>query len=179
MLLFMADTLSYSDRRKLEIMYDRYKRKMYAAAKSVLGGDGAEDAVQNAFVCIAKNMDKINVLDSGALEGYVIVIAKNEAYNILRKEDKAEPFDEAPPVSDPFSDVDAKVLERDAYEKTVSILRSMDDTYRAPLYLRYVMGYSVKETARLLKRNEQTVKGQLARGKKMIISQLKEAGYEY
>ena len=55
----------------------------------------------------------------------------------------------------------------------------MDDTYRAPLYLRYVMGYSVKETARLLKRNEQTVKGQLARGKKMIISQLKEAGYEY
>ena len=179
MLLFTADTLSQSDRQKLEVMYDRYRRKMYSAAKRILNdGFKAEDAVQNAFVAIAKNMDKINVNDEDALEGYVIVIAKNEAYNIIRAEDKAELYDEEPLLTDPFSDVGAKVFEKDVYEKIIFILREMDDTYRSPLYLNCVMGYSVKETAKKLHRNEQTVKGQIMRGKKLIISKLKEAGYE-
>ena len=180
MLLFMADTLSYGDKQKLETMYEKYKRKMYAAAKRILNdGDKAEDATQNAFVSIAKNMDKINIYDTDALEGYVIAIAKNEAYNILRAEDKAELYDEPPLEADPFSDVDAKVFEKEVYEKIVEILRNMDDLYRSPIYLHCVMGYTVKETAKQLRRNEQTVKGQIVRGKKMIINKLKEAGYEF
>ena len=55
----------------------------------------------------------------------------------------------------------------------------MDDLYRAPIYLNCVMGFSVKETAKQLHKNEQTVKGQIMRGKKMIINKLKEAGYEF
>ena len=180
MLLFMADTLSQSDREKLEMMYEKYKRKMYSAAKRILNdGFKAEDATQNAFVSIAKHMDKINVNDGDALEGYVIAIAKNEAYNIIRAEDKAELYDEEPIAADPFFDVNAKVFEKEVYEKIISVLRSMDDIYRAPIYLNCVMGFSVKETAKQLHRNEQTVKGQITRGKKMIINKLKEAGYEF
>lgn len=180
MLLFMADTLSYGDKQKLETMYEKYKRKMYAAAKRILNdGDMAEDVTQNAFVSIAKNMDKINIYDTDALEGYVIAIAKNEAYNVLRAGDKAELYDEVPLEADPFSDVDARVFEKEIYEKIVEILRGMDDLYRSPIYLNCVMGCTVKETAKQLHRNEQTVKGQIARGKKMIINKLKEAGYEF
>jgi RNA polymerase sigma-70 factor (ECF subfamily) len=180
MLLFMADTLSESEKQKLEIMYDRYRRKMYTAAKRILNdGFKAEDAVQNAFVSIAKNINRININDEDALEGYVITIAKNEAYNVIRAGDKAELYDEEPVLSDPFFDVNAKVFEKEVYEKIISVLRSMDDIYRAPIYLNCVMGFSVKETAKQLHRNEQTVKGQITRGKKMIINKLKEAGYEF
>ena len=179
MLLFMADTLSYGDKQKLETMYEKYKRKMYSAAKRILSdGDKAEDATQNAFISIAENIGRINIMDDDALEGYVIAIAKNEAYNIIRAKDKAELYDEFPLVSDPFSDVNAKVFEKEVYEKIVEILRNMDDLYRSPIYLNCVMGYTVKETAKQLHRNVQTVKGQIARGKKMIINKLKEAGYE-
>ena len=179
MLLFMAETLSYGDRQKLQTLYDRYERKMYAAAKRILNdGYKAEDATQNAFVRIAKNMDKINIMDEDAVEGYVIVIVKNEAYNVLRKEEQTEQLEEAP-AADPFSDVNAKVFDRDVYEKIIAILREMDDLYRAPLYLCCVMGFTVKETAKQLKRNEKTVKSQIYRGKKIIISKLKEAGYEF
>lgn len=179
MLLFMADTLSYGDKQKLETMYEKYKRKMYSAAKRILSdGDKAEDATQNAFTSIAENIGRINIMDDDALEGYVIAIVKNEAYNIIRAKDKAELYDEFPLVSDPFSDVNAKVFEKEVYEKIVEILRNMDDLYRSPIYLNCVMGYTVKETAKQLHRNVQTVKGQIARGKKMIINKLKEAGYD-
>ena len=70
------------------------------------------------------------------------------------------------------------MFEKEVYEKIVEILRNMDDLYRSPIYLNCVMGYTVKETAKQLHRNVQTVKGQIARGKKMIINKLKEAGYE-
>ena len=180
MLLFTAGTMPYSDKEKLKILYDTYSTRMFSAAKRITKNTAdAEDAVQNAFVSISGHLPKIDMLDEDALKGYLLTIAKNEAVNVLRQSEKAESLDEAPPASDPFADVDARVWSREVYEKIISILRTMDDRYRAPLYLTCVMGYTVKETASQLHRNEQTVKGQIVRGKKMIISQLKEAGYEF
>ena len=85
MLLFMADTLSYGDKQKLETMYEKYKRKMYSAAKRILSdGDKAEDATQNAFISMAENIRRINITDDYAPQGYVLAIVTNEAYNITR-----------------------------------------------------------------------------------------------
>lgn len=178
LLISDADPMQYTDREKLRLLYDTYKKKMYVAAKKITGNTpDAEDAVQNAFISVSRSISKINMLDDDALSGYMITIAKNEAYDIVRGRDVTELSDDLPE-QDPFSDVNAKIFERDVYNAAVAAIRSLDDRYRAPLYLSTVMGYKTKEIARLLRRNEQTVKGQIARGKKMIISKLKEAGYE-
>lgn len=177
MLLFAAETLDAPARSKLESVYAQYGKKMYAAAKSICG-DNAEDAVQNAFLSMAKNMEKIDVRDIDGLAGYVIGIVKNEAYNIMRKTEYNEDADEVD-AADPFQDPAERVFERDAFEKAVSIMQSMDDKYRTPLYLFCVTGKTLKETASELHISEKTAGTRIYRAKKLLADKLKEAGYEY
>ncbi|MBP5207698.1 MAG: sigma-70 family RNA polymerase sigma factor [Clostridia bacterium] len=177
MLLFMAETLDAPQRRKLERLYAQYGKKMYAAARRICG-DLAEDAVQNAFVSIAKNIEKTDGRDDDGLAGYVIAIAKNEAYDLMRKTEKTEDIDSLP-VPDPFSDPAERVFERDAFEAAVKLIRDMDDKYRTPLYLVCVMGMSIKEAASSLRLREKTVGVRVYRAKKLLADKLKEAGYEY
>jgi len=179
MILFIPDTLDRPEKELLGELFDRYGKKMFSAAKKIVGNTAdAEDAVQNAFVSAAKCLSKLERLDDDSVKGYLLTMAKNEAVNVIRHADKSVPYGELPAEADPFTDVNARVCDREVYEKIISIMHGMDEIYKAPLYLTCVMGMTVKETAAQLHRNEQTVKGQITRGKKMIISQLKEAGYE-
>lgn len=177
MLLFMADTLGPSDREKLQSIYERCGKKMHAAAQKICG-DQAEDAVQNAFISMAKHIDKINERDDDGLAGYVIAIAKNEAYELMRKTEYTEDIDSIS-VKDPFSDPAERVFERDAFEYATRIIREMDDKYRAPLYLFCVMGMTLKETASQLHIREKTAGIRVYRAKKLLMDKMKEAGYEY
>lgn len=178
MFLFMADTLSPKDKKKTEILYERYSKKMFAAANRILNNKSlSEDALQNSFLSIVKHIERINVYDIEGLEGYVIAIAKNEAFNILRSNKSVSDIEEVCE-TDVWANAEEKVLMRDEFNKAVSIMRKMDDKYRAPLYLYCVMGYSVAEISSLLHRNAKTVKTQIFRAKKILADKLREAGYE-
>ena len=179
MLLFAVDSLKPEEKKKTEVIYVRYGKKMFAAANRILNDkSSAEDALQNSFLSILKFIDKIDVNDNDGLEGYVVTIAKNEAYNILRKRQNDLDLTEYVK-DDTFQSAEERIFSRDAYEKAVSIMRDMDEKYRAPLYLNCVMGYSANETAKLLHRNKSTVNSQIFRGKKLLADKLREAGYEY
>ncbi|MBQ7700434.1 MAG: sigma-70 family RNA polymerase sigma factor [Clostridia bacterium] len=178
MLLFMADTLSPKNKKKIEILYERYSKKMFAVINKTLNNKSlSEDALQNSFLSIVKHIERINVFDNEGLEGYVIAIAKNEAYNILRNNKPVSDIEEVCE-GDVWANAEEKVLLRDEFDKAVSIMREMDDKYRAPLYLYCVMGHSVSEISSLLHRNEKTVKTQIFRAKKILADKLREAGYE-
>ncbi len=179
MILFMADTLSHADKKKTEILYERYGKKMFAAANRILNDKSlAEDALQNSFLSIVKHIDRINIYDEDGLEGYVMTIAKNEAIDIIRKRNHELDTIEICE-ADVWENTDEKVLLREEFDKAVSIMREMDEKYRAPLYLHCVMGYSAKEISDLLKRSIKTVNTQIFRGKKLLADKLKEAGYEH
>ena len=179
MLLFLADMLDPVSKKKIEIMYERYGKKMFSAANKILNDQSlAEDALQNSFLNIVRYIERINLYDEDGLEGYVISIAKNEAYNILRSR-KPETDIEEPCGEDVWENAEEKVLLREEFDYAVSVMRGMDDKYRAPLYLYCVMGYSMAEISSLLHRNVKTVKTQIFRAKKLLADKLKEAGYEH
>ena len=178
MLLFTAEALNENDKQRLTLMYEKYSRRMYTAAKRILNsGEDAEDAVQNAFVSVAKRMGSINIYDEDALCGYLIAVVKNEAIDVLRKRKNTVPEDELTDTPDSFDTV-FETEKREVFEYAVKIMTQMDDIYRAPLYLNVVMGYSPKETADVLKRAPATVRVQISRAKQMLAEKLKEAGYE-
>ena len=178
MLFFTAESAETDEKQRLEYVYRRYSKKMFTAAYRVLGSQSdAEDAVQNAFVNICKNLKRLDDKDDDAMRGYVLAIATNEAYNIIRERGNEVSADELPEASD-GGDVEISVAEGAEFREAVKIMRQMDGKYRAPLYLHYVMGYSLKETARQLKRNEGTVRVQIARGLQILKKSMKEAGYE-
>ena len=67
-----------------------------------------------------------------------------------------------------------ELIEKSDYEAVLDAIRNMDDVYRDVLYFRYVTDMPVKKIAQVLGRKESTVKQQLVRGKKMLISALSE-----
>ena len=176
MVLLNDVTEPLDDKQKLEFIYRRYGKKMYTAAYNILKSQSdAEDAVQNAFVNICKRIRDINEKDDDKLRGYVLAIAQNEAYNVIRQRKPETSIDEIPEPAD--DGVEFRVEEGDAFRFAVNVMRQMDEKYRAPLYLYYVMGYSYKETAKALKRSEGTVRVQISRGLQILKKSLKEAGY--
>ena len=178
MLLFLPDVLEEYDRRRLTVIYEKYSGRMYTAAKRILNNsEDAEDAVQNAFYSIAKRMKNIDIHDETALCGYLITVVKNEAVTILRKRKNSVPVEELEDLPD-NADTVFETEKRDVFEYAVKIITEMDVTYRAPLYLCVVMGYTSKQTAKILKRSPATVRVQISRAKKMLAEKLKEAGYE-
>ena len=178
MLLFLPDTLDCNDKQKLTELYEKYSRRMYSAANAILKNEyEAEDAVHNAFVSVAKMLHRINDKDEDAMCGYLFTVVKNEAYTLLRKRHNDVPIDEVTELPDGGFDVEVTAHGRDAYYYAIKVITEMDETYRGPLYLTVVMGYSDKEAAKMLKRSESTVRTQISRAKKMVADKLKEAGY--
>ena len=165
-------------RAKLGQIYDKYKRKMYAVSYSLLKNQSdAEDAVQNCILKIAGVIDELDGKPDNVISGYLLTAARNEAYSIIRKRDKADTLDALEDQPDK-TELTVTVSEGAEFEFAVSCIQAMDEKYRAPLYLRYVTGFSLKDTAKQLGRSEATVRSQISRGLSILKKALKEAGYE-
>ena len=82
--LMMID--SAEDKRKFVVIYETYRCFMMKIAFDVLGDDyTAEDAVHEAFIKVAENMDRIEETESLRTKRYLATIVKNAAIDIYRK----------------------------------------------------------------------------------------------
>ena len=83
-ILMMIDTPE--EKRKFTVLYEKYKFLMQKIAMDVLQDPYlAEDAVHNAFINLAKNIDNVGETDSTPTKRYLITITKNAAIDIYRK----------------------------------------------------------------------------------------------
>ncbi len=174
MLLFYTLLIEEDDdKAKFEKIYTLYRKKMWYTANSVLSDSYlAEDAVHNAFIGIAKNMKKIEVVDSSKTLSYVITAAKNAALDILRKNKglTETDIDELYDVSDKESSSFYQNLETE--DLIIKILATMPETYRDVLYLLVVEQMSEKEIAELLGRKPGTIHQQVRRGRAILKEEL-------
>lgn len=177
MLLFYLSAVTGGDEKKtFEYYYVTYRTQMFRMANSILRNTSdAEDAVHNAFLGIAKNTSVLLEADEKDGKCYCIKAAKNAALNILRRnahEAESVSLDDMRELPDERAL--EEILEKSRYEEILSAINSMDDIYRDTLYMRYVMDMTVKQIAITLDRKVSTVKQQLVRGKKELISRLSE-----
>lgn len=174
LLFYLAAINGEKEKRTFEYYYVTYRQQMFYMARSVLGDNSdAEDAVHNAFVGIAKHIDVLLSADEEKAKCYCIKAAKNAALNIVRKNRQ---MNDVVSIDDLYDVADEKsfeeMLDSAEYKDVLDIIRNMDDVYRDVLYMRYVMDMSVKKISQVLDRKESTVKQQLVRGKKILVSAL-------
>lgn len=62
------------------------------------------------------------------------------------------------------------------YERIVEAISNLDEKYREVLFYHYIQELTVSEISNLLDRKRSTVKMQLVRGKKMLLSQVGTEG---
>lgn len=163
------------DKNKLERLYGSYRLKMWYTANRILADAFlAEDAVHDAFVGVAKNIDKIDEADTAKTCAYLITAAKNSAISIMRKSkpDSTVSIDEVFDVHDRSADTAFEEME--TQKRARHILEEMPETYRDVLYYLLVENMSEKEIATLLSRNINTVRQQVRRGRMIFAEKFKK-----
>lgn len=76
-----------SDKEKFTEIYEHYKGMMMQKAISILHSSAlAEEAVQESFIKIAKNIFKISSPICSKTASFIVIIVRNTSYDILRRE---------------------------------------------------------------------------------------------
>lgn len=166
---------------KLLMLYDKYHANMLRYARSLLRcfGDenytkNSEDVVQNAFVRIAKSIDKIDMTaQENVIGGYLMKIVKNEAIIFEKKQKKHLSLDQMLTICKEC-DIFEEYSRKELYIKVVKEIDRLDDIYRKPLRLYFIEEKSVAEIAHMLGKPEKTVYTQIERGLAILREKFKD-----
>ena len=172
MLTMLLSMLSdENDRKALSELYKQYQGIMQRIAQGFFPDDphAVEDVVQTAWLRVVENFSKIYEISSEKRGGYLVIIVKNESLSLLRSRRRELLADEVQ--SDEATDELSDAV------PIIDLIRSMPDVYRAVLELRFVEERSTKEIAALLRLSEGAVDMRIHRGRKLLLTKLREEGY--
>lgn len=144
MLIYLQTIESEEDKSKFEQIYAHYRGLMFYIANGILHNEqDAEDAVHQAFVNLAENIEKISDPMCPKTKSYIAIIVEHTAIDGYRKKSKRatlEFHDETPGLT---------VSAPECGGLAAAILR-LPQRDRAVLLLRYDNGYTSKEVAQIL-----------------------------
>ncbi len=176
--LMMIDTPE--EKRKFVILYEKYRYLMQKVSMDILQDCfWAEDAVHDAFIHLARNMEKIEQVDSMATRRYLITITKNAAIDIYRK--RRIQMQKEIYINELGEDAQLFYMETDVENSVLDVLKNLPAKYRDVFLLKYSSKLENREIAKLCGIQEVTVRQRIARGKILIekaLSRLEDNGHE-
>lgn len=151
---------------------------MLNLARSILRDQcAAEDVVQDVFVKIAtKHMQQIEHMDSETeIKNYLLKATKNTAINALSKKyNETVSLNDMPEHLVSISDDEfvETICNEAEYNYVLEAIASLKEPYYSSMYIHFVLGLSITETANRLNRTSAAVKKQLVRGKEKLLLKL-------
>ena len=176
--LYLAVIDDHNNDDKFIKLYYAYEKKVFSIAFGFTNDfHDAEEASQNAFFALARNIAKINLENESETKIYIYKAIKSASFDILRKRNRAP---QTVSMDNFFNlssneNLDDKLINDDHLLKIVKIIKSFPEYYRDVLAYHYLAGYSTKEISDLLNRPFTTVKSQLNRANALLRQALKEA----
>ena len=166
--------LKRRDETALSVLFDTYYEKLYLfAEKYIYDSDKAHDIVQDVFLKIWENAERLELTSS--IQHYLFASVRNGCLNYLKSlqiEDRnIRKYMEAYIESQNVDMVDDEEL----LARIRQVLDELPEKCREVCLLRFVEGYKYAEIAARLDMNENTVKAQLHRG----MERLKQAFATY
>lgn len=161
---------------RFEEAYYEYKGLLHYIAKKILQDEHrAEDAVQEAFLRIAKNFHKVGNIKTTSTKNFFILITRRVCLNLVEREEKFSTATEEE-ISffensyTPGSLPDSFAGEAELIRQILSLPESM----RSVLYLQAVYGFNAKETANLLGISVGAVWKRTSRARAILKKELEE-----
>lgn len=153
----------------LEGAVRQYADMIYRIAVTITGNEAdADDVFQETFLRLVKNQDKIQSEDH--LKAWLIRVAGNCAKTAVMN-----PWNRK--TQGLTGETEKPVLHEDERRSRLLMeLHALPQKYSMVLYLFYYEEYSVKEIAKLLKKNENSIKTLLKRGRNLLKKSLEEGG---
>ena len=158
------------------LIFDMYSGTMLKVACGITRDKQlAEDAVQESFLRISKNLERLADIYSPETRGYILTITRNASLSVLKVRngitDRECPLDEIENVQE-SCDLEQEVISKVGFEELVSTIRELPQIYADVLYMDWVMELSIHEISVQLGLQEDTVKKRINRGKKTLQKQL-------
>ena len=159
----------------LEELYLKYRQLMFYVANEILNDvQLSEDAVQEAFIRISKNMNKIDNDNQVSTKAFLVTVVRNVALTMLKKENHYYDFSEYQDLIVDKQEVEKNVLDRMEVKAYISAITKLSEKYRDILYLHCVQEYTVSEISKLLQLSQEVVKKRIQRGRKKILKDIKK-----
>ena len=181
-MIFMAFE-SDGTREKFEYIYTQYHRTVFERAFSLLHDHhDAEDAAQETWCAVAKNMDAISEKDASGLRATLLAIVKYKAIDIFRRRSQYDSITVDLEVADWEPEVDDRVFtefcEKESVTHILRCIKELDERYTDVLRLYYLQENTTREIAKLLSLNVKTVETRLSRGRALLYQKMKESGMD-
>jgi len=170
--MMLASVDAPEDKRKIELLYEKYNRLMYSIAhQSLQNTYDAEDAVLASWEKIIKNLDKVGQVDSKETKGFVAIVVKRTIIDMCRKKNR-----EGEVSLDALEGVEPSTSDEMEHQKieAMELIDSLPQKYKEVLLLYYVNELSTKEISQVLGLREGSVASRLSRARKMLTKSRKE-----
>lgn len=170
MLIYLQMIDEPQDRHKFVKVYEAYVKLMFYVANEILhNSHDAEDAVQQAFISIAKNMKNISEVECLKTKGYVVTIVENKAIDLLRAKVRRGEIELN-------EDTGGLSIEYTGDNSLAACLLKLPVRYREVILLKYEQGYSAREIAKILKLTESNAGKLLQRAQNKLEELCREEG---
>lgn len=179
MLLYLQMVETEEERDLIELFYNAYKRKMMRVAISILHNDSdAEEAVHQSFLRLCNNSSLIPKEICHKTEGFFVLIVRNIAIDLYRKQKKNQiiSYDEEFVDITSADTVEDTVFERLSQEKIAAMIVGLPQKYNECLILKYYYGHSDKDCAKLLGTNPEALRKRLERARKLLAAECIKEG---
>ena len=163
-----------------EELFYKYKERMLALAWAITKDyHDAEEVLDNAFITIAKKIDRVNFNSEISQEVFVYRVVKNKAIDFYRKKKKQIPISliEIDSVSNPAfeQNVADQVVGNETYNSILDIISKMPALYSDILYYHLVDELNADKIAKMFDMNLNTVKSRISRGLNLLREKIREA----
>ncbi len=162
----------------IKLIFDKYKNLMFTVTNSILNDEKlAEDAVQETFIKIIKNIKKINQIDCHKTKTFIVIMCRRTAIDIYRKHKKTN----SNIIS--FDKLEYSLAEDLSFVKSEELtdvqraIHSLPYIYCEVIMLKYIKDFTNKEIAEVLDIKESTVRKRVERGLKKLKDILTSEGW--
>lgn len=169
MLIYLSALETDNERREFMVLYSEYHDVMLRVAKKYFPSDQMmlEDAVQNAWMKVIKNFQRILDVPCKKRGAYCVIIVRNECISLLRKAKNDLSFDDLEPIL-------AEDQAEGHADAIIEVIHRLPETYRTVLEMRFVEECSTREIAQKLNIPEATVNTRVFRGRSLLLERLRE-----
>ena len=166
-------TISDEGRNIISHIYDKHHKRMLYIATQLLGSARGEDAVHDIIVKLLEKFENNaeELVDKPAL--FFVVLVRNHSLNLLKKVnfELVEFDDEIMKDDDIFqsgTNPEDILLEQDAFERLVALIRLLKTDTRQILENKYILGYTNKDIAHMMGISQTAVSTRIDKAKKKL-----------
>lgn len=167
-----------ADKIKFTKLYEQYRHLMFYIAQEILKDEHlSEDAVQEAFLRIAKNFHKIGEIICPETRNFTVIITRNVAITMINQ--RHEDLDINSYTENISSVAGDDVFETVSNKLLTDCILQLPEIYRDPLYLYHLYGFTLSEISHLLSISVEATKKRVQRARHMLKELLEKEGYKH